>query len=95
MPRPHSSCRRTIAALIGGAGLVIVLSASPAGAHNLAHLTLPDGSCHQVGAGNEVSRGRDGTPLDLVPETPSPLDEFGTSYAGYQGHGPLFPGPCR
>jgi len=35
------------------------------------------------------------TQLDLIPETPNPpFDEYGASYAAFQGNTPILPGGC-
>lgn len=87
-----SISKRRLATLIsvGVAGLVLVL---PAGAHNAGHFILPDGTCHQVGSFIAAPLvGQDKTPLDLIPTTPQ--DEYGTSFAAFQGNTPILPGGC-
>ena len=79
------------------AALALVLPAG-AGAHNAGHFTLPDGSCHEVGSFKHaplVGPEDDRHPLDLMPETPSPFDEYGASFAAFRGSTPILPGPCR
>jgi hypothetical protein len=87
-----STSKRRLATLmsVGVAGLVLVL---PAGAHNAGHFILPDGTCHQVGSFTEAPLvGQDKTQLDLIPTTPQ--DEYGTSFAAFQGNTPILPGGC-
>jgi hypothetical protein len=70
----------------------------PAGAHNAGHLFLPDGSCHEIGSFKDaplIGPNADKTQLDLIPATPNPpFDEYGASYAAFQGNTPIFPGGC-
>jgi hypothetical protein len=87
-----SISKRRLATLIsvGVVGLVLVL---PAGAHNAGHFILPDGTCHQIGSFVAAPLvGQDKTPLDLIPTTPQ--DEYGTSFAAFQGNTPILPGGC-
>jgi hypothetical protein len=65
-------------------------------AHNAGHFFLPDGSCHEVGSFRDAPLvGPDRTQLDLIPETPNPpYDEYGASYAAFQGQTPILPGGC-
>jgi hypothetical protein len=79
-----------------GAACLALLFAAPAQAHNAGHLFLPDGTCHEVGSFKDAPLvGPDRTQLDLIPSTPNPpFDEYGTSYAAFQGNTPLLPGPC-
>jgi hypothetical protein len=72
---------------------VLPLAAS---AHNVGHIFLPDGTCQEVGSVKEAPLvGADRTQLDLVPETANPpRDEYGTSYVGFWGRTPIFPGRC-
>jgi hypothetical protein len=79
--------------VIGAMGLI--LTPMVAMAHNAGHFTLPDGTCRQVGSSREAPLvGPDRTQLDLVPQTPLPRDEYGTSFVGFGGGTPLLPGPC-
>ena len=42
-----------------------------------------------------VGPAADKTQLDLIPESPNPpFDEYGASYAAFQGNTPILPGPC-
>ncbi len=66
--------------------------ASPASAHNRAHIILPNGECIIVGSEKSVTL-PDGTLLDLRPET-RPADEFGTAFAADEGNSRLQKGPC-
>lgn len=90
--------RKTIrGAAMAAATMALVLPAG-AGAHNAGHFTLPDGSCHEVGSFKHaplVGSKDDRHPLDLIPETPSPFDEYGASFAAFRGSTPILPGPCR
>lgn len=65
-------------------------------AHNVGHIFRPDGTCQEVGSVKEAPLvGADRTQLDLVPETANPpRDEYGTSFVGYWGRTPIFPGRC-
>jgi len=66
------------------------LAAMPATAHNAGHVFLPSGACVEIGSSKE-SPGD----LDLIPETPDPpFDEYGASFAAFQGRTPIIPGPC-
>jgi hypothetical protein len=67
-----------------------------ANAHNVGHIFLPDGTCQEVGSVKEAPLvGKDRTQLDLVPETANPpRDEYGTSFVGFWGRTPIFPGRC-
>lgn len=79
-------------ALAASAGAALV-AALPAGAHNAGHFFLPDGTCHDVGSFLPAPLvGAEKTPLDLMPATPQ--DEYGTSFAAFQGDTPLLPGGC-
>jgi hypothetical protein len=67
-----------------------VLGAVPAAAHNAGHIFLPSGACVEMGSFKE-SPGD----LDLIPETPDPpFDEYGASFAAFQGSTPIIAGPC-
>ena len=70
----------------------------PAGAHNAGHFTLSDGSCHEIGSFKDaplIGPNDAKTQLDLIPETPNPpFDEYGASYAAFQGNTPILPGGC-
>ena len=84
---------RRSAAVIAVALVAALASAFPAGAHNAGHFFLPDGTCHEVGSflpGPLV--GSDKHVLDLIPATPK--DEYGASFAAFQGDTPLLPGGC-
>ena len=81
--------RARLPMLAAGAAAVALLAPLGAGAHNAGHFTLPDGTCHEVGSFKHHPRG-----LDLIPETPSPFDEYGASFAAFQGKTPILPGPC-
>lgn len=86
----EETMRRRVAILAVGVTGAALLAPLPAGAHNAGHFTLPESTCHQVGSFKHHPRG-----LDLIPETPSPpFDEYGTSFAAFQGATPLLPGPC-
>jgi hypothetical protein len=77
--------------------LVGVLAAPVvANAHNLGHIFLPDGTCQEVGSAKDAPLvGQDRSQLDLVPQTPNPpRDEYGTSFVGFWGQTPIFPGRC-
>jgi hypothetical protein len=83
---------RRIAPLVACTAVALA-AAWPAQAHNAGHLVLPDGTCHEVGSFREAPLvGPTGTQLDLVPSTP--MDEYGTSFVGFQGRTPILPGPC-
>lgn len=84
---------RRFAPLGAGASAALLL-AVPAQAHNAGHFFLPDGTCHAVGSFRPapfVGPGRT-QQLDLIPATPQ--DEYGASYAAFQGSTPLLPGGC-
>lgn len=85
--------RAAVAGLVATAGLLL---AGTAGAHNAGHFFLPDGTCHEIGSFKEAPLvGPDRTPLDLIPETPTiPFDEYGASFAAFQGQTPILPGGC-
>jgi hypothetical protein len=83
------STRIRLTGLGAAAASLAMLAAMPAAAHNAGHFTLPDGTCHQVGSFKHHPRG-----LDLIPETPTPFDEYGASFAAFQGKTPILPGPC-
>ncbi|MFL6006075.1 MAG: hypothetical protein ACJ744_07510 [Gaiellaceae bacterium] len=64
-------------------------------AHNAGHVVLPSGACMEIGSFKSVFPGPDKTTeLDLIPATPLPHDEIGTSFAAFQGDTPILPGPC-
>jgi hypothetical protein len=85
--------KRRISLLATAASMVVVLAiASPAAAHNRAHVILPNGECIIVGSEKSVTL-PDGTFLDLRPET-VPADEIGTSFAAEEGNSKLEKGPC-
>jgi len=82
--------RVTLSAAVAAAALVAAL---PAQAHNAGHFFLPDGSCHEVGSFIPAPvLGPSGRTLDLIPATPQ--DEYGTSFAAFQGVTPILPGGC-
>lgn len=87
-----SPLKRSLA--VGAFALVAALAAAfPAGAHNAGHFFLPDGTCHEVGSFLPAPLvGPDQVTLDLMPTTPQ--DEYGTSFAAFQGNTPLLPGGC-
>lgn len=82
-----TTLRLLLASVLAVTGLLV--AAMPAAAHNAGHLSLPNGTCHEVGSFKHHPHG-----LDLIPETPSPFDEYGASFAAFQGKTPLLPGPC-
>lgn len=86
--------RRTAA--IGVFAASGALPAVSADAHNAGHITRPDGTCQDVGSGRPAPLvGPDKERLDLMPETPNPpFDEYGTSFAAFQGDTPIQPGSC-
>jgi len=75
---------------------VLALASIPAAsAHNAGHVVLPDGTCVEIGSFKSVVTGPDKTtPPDLIPPTPQPPREIGTSFAAFQGNTPILPGPC-
>ena len=81
-----------------GLGVALALIAMPmiAAAHNLGHLTLPDGTCMEIGSAKEAPFvGPDHTQLDLIPQTANPpRDEYGVSFVGFWGNTPIAPGRC-
>lgn len=79
--------RRLLVVAAGAVAGSSLVAALPAAAHNAGHFTLPDGTCHEVGSFKGSPHG-----LDLMPETP--FDEYGTSFAAFQGKTPILPGPC-
>jgi hypothetical protein len=78
------------------AALAVVAMPMIAAAHNLGHLSLPDGTCMEIGSGKEAPLvGPDHTQLDLIPRTPNPpFDEYGVSFVGASGNTPIRPGRC-
>jgi hypothetical protein len=90
--------RRTFSrcASLGAVACVAAAIAVPAQAHNAGHFFLPDGTCHEIGSFNPAPVvGQDKTQLDLIPETPTvPFDEYGASFAAFQGDTPILPGGC-
>jgi hypothetical protein len=87
-----TNLRRSVA-ILAIALVAASASALPAGAHNAGHFFLPDGTCHEVGSflpAPLVGSGK--LPLDLIPATPQ--DEYGASFAAFQGNTPLLPGGC-
>jgi hypothetical protein len=65
-------------------------SVNSASAHNAGHIFLPTGKCLEIGSFKESPNG-----LDLIPETPNPpFDEYGASFAAFQGNTPILPGAC-
>jgi hypothetical protein len=88
--RSHPSRPATVAITAVALALTAAL---PAAAHNAGHFTLLDGTCHEVGSFKHGPLvGADGTRLDLLPATP--MDEYGASFAAFQGSTSLLPGPC-
>jgi hypothetical protein len=87
--------RAAFAAALAATALTLPLTA---GAHNAGHFVLPDGTCHEIGSLKDaplIGPEGDKTQLDLIPETPNPpFDEYGASYAAFQGNTPILPGPC-
>lgn len=92
---------RMLAAFAAMAALIAVPAAS---AHNVAHLTLPDGRCIEVGAGNSPAE-QAVFQVDKVPETVPALnsagewvrDEFGVRWVADDAHPggtPLERGGC-
>ena len=82
---------------LGWLGVVALLTAlpGPATAHNVGHISLPDGRCLALGSAREAPLvGQDRTQLDLVPSTPLPRDEYGVSFVGFWGNTSIRPGPC-
>ena len=81
-----------------GLGVALALIAMPmiAAAHNLGHVTLPDGTCMEIGSAKEAPLvGPDHTQLDLIPQTSNPpFDEYGVSFVGASGNTPIRPGRC-
>jgi hypothetical protein len=88
--------RGVIATAAVGLALAVPVMAS---AHNRAHITTPDGSCHIVGSEKSVAlpdtaaapTNPDGF-RDLRPETPA--DEIGTAFAAEEGNSAIEKGPC-
>jgi hypothetical protein len=79
-----------LAALGCAATAASALAATPATAHNAGHVFLSSGACVEIGSSKD-SPGD----LDLIPETPDPpFDEYGASFAAFQGRTPIIPGPC-
>jgi hypothetical protein len=86
--------RKLLTAAVAAAAFTFVLTPA-ALAHNAGHVVLPDGSCLEIGSFKSVLLGPDKTTeLDLIPSTPAPHDEIGTSFAAFQGSTPILPGPC-
>jgi hypothetical protein len=83
------STRQRRFSVAAAAASLALLGAMPAAGHNAGHFTLPNGTCHEIGSFKHHPRG-----LDLIPETPSPFDEYGASFAAFQGKTPILPGPC-
>ena len=83
-------------AKIALATALLALAATPvAPAHNAGHVVLPNGRCVELGSFKSVFPGPDkDTALDLILETPYPLDEMGASFAAWRGNTPIIPGPC-
>jgi hypothetical protein len=86
---------RSRVAMVASVGSVLLV-AGGAQAHNAGHFFLPDGSCHAIGSFKDAPLvGPDRTQLDLIPETPTvPFDEYGASFAAFQGATPILPGGC-
>ena len=82
--------RRTTLAVAISALAAAWLPQGPAGAHNVAHFFLPDGSCHEVGSNRDAPIVGAGNPnqvpgseqragqLDLIPGNG---DQYGARYA--------------
>ena len=81
--------------VVASVGALLLLAGS-AQAHNAGHFLLPDGTCHAIGSLKDAPLvGADRTQLDLIPETPTvPFDEYGASFAAFQGATPVLPGGC-
>lgn len=86
----------TRATVVGTLAATAPVVGGSAGAHNAGHFFLPDGSCHAIGSFRDAPTvGPDGHQLDLIPETPTtPFDEYGASFAAFQGGTPILPGGC-
>ena len=85
--------KRRISLMATAASLLVVFAvATPAAAHNRAHIILPSGECIIVGSEKSVTL-PDGTFLDLRPET-VPADEIGTSFAAEEGNSAIEKGAC-
>jgi hypothetical protein len=84
------------ASSVGVLAVLSLMLPAAVGAHNAGHFILPDGSCHIVGSFKPAPLvGQDRVQLDLMPQTPNPpFDEYGTSYAAFQGQTPILPGGC-
>jgi hypothetical protein len=88
-----ASTLRRSAAILAVALIAALAGALPAGAHNAGHVFLPDGTCHEVGSFLPAPLvGSEKVALDLIPATPQ--DEYGASFAAFQGDTPLLPGGC-
>lgn len=93
--------KRTLAAAVAALALVAVPAAT---AHNIAHLTLPDGRCVEVGAGNspadQAVLAVDKIPASVPVQDASGdwiRDEFGARWAADPSHPgavPLERGGC-
>jgi hypothetical protein len=85
---------RSLLAVVATSGALVCAGAAQA--HNAGHFYLPDGSCHAIGSFKAAPLvGADRTQLDLIPETPTvPFDEYGASFAAFQGNTPILPGGC-
>lgn len=83
--------KRTAAVMVLAAMSLALPAATMA--HNAGHFILPDGSCHDVGSFRTAPLvGPDKVQLDLMPQTPQ--DEYGASFAAFQGNTPILPGGC-
>lgn len=85
-------------ATVAVVALAPLAAALPASAHNAGHFVLPGGQCLNVGSFKDAPLiGPEGSKveLDLIPETPNPpYDEYGASFAAFQGATPILPGGC-
>ena len=81
---------RRIVVLLFAAAALLTVGATSATAHNAGHIFLPSGGCLEIGSFKEAPAG-----IDLIPETPNPpFDEYGASFAGFQGNTPIIAGVC-
>ena len=93
--------KRSLLAVAGGV-ITLTVPVGIAGAHNAAHLFLPDGSCHDVGSNKDApivgagnpnqSPGSNNPPgqLDLIPGNG---DQYGARWAAERSL-TLLPGNC-
>jgi hypothetical protein len=81
---------RRLLVLLVAIAVFVGFTAASATAHNAGHIFLRTGQCLEIGSLKESPHG-----LDLIPESPNPpFDEYGASFAAFQGNTPIFPGPC-